>query len=272
MIKLYTSRILALYQHIKNCVHVAQKNNIVVYASALAFNTLISLIPLIAISIVILYQTPWAQAWAKETLSYALSLFSFGDKEALHYMQQFSNAMTKMSPTYLFFWLITNILLFSQIQYVLNHIFNCPKQRSLIKATLFSTLLVFIIPFLLLTGFLMKYLLSILFHYNNTFSLYLIERLSLFSLNCLLCSIIFKVFPNKKILLTSALKGGLITATLLAISKDIFIYYIVAFPTYTDIYGRFASIPIMMIWISIMWLIILFGATIVAEFESNRER
>jgi membrane protein len=270
MLKATQSHIFWLLNRTLHCLQVAQRNNVVVYASALAFNTLISLIPLIAISAVILFKTPWAQTWATETLHYALHLFSFGDKEALVYMERFSAAMTNMSLTYLSFWLITNVLLFTQIQYVLNHIFECPQQRSFIKSTLASLLLILILPFLLLAGFLAKFIFSAFLSSAGLPAISAASKFSTFFLDWIICVIIYKVFPNRTIHLKSALIGGAITSALLILSKDIFLFYIVAFPTYSDIYGRFATIPILMIWISIMWLIILFGATIVAEIESNR--
>ena len=57
-------------------------------------------------------------------------------------------------------------------------------------------------------------------------------------------------------------------------------YYLTRFPTYTIIYGAFATLPIFLLWIYLSWLAVLLGATLAASaplirlgrWEINRYR
>src|SRR5690606_8219838 len=49
-------------------------------------------------------------------------------------------------------------------------------------------------------------------------------------------------------------------------------YYLTRFPSYTIIYGAFATIPIFLLWMYMSWLVILLGATITALLPALRQR
>ena len=182
-------RLSELYSHLKHCVQVSQQNEILAYASALAFNTILSIIPLIAISFLILYQIPWIKSYSLDTLNYSLEMFDFVDSNMAEYLQKFASAMLKMSHVYLLFWFLTNVMLFSQIQFVLDRIFRCEKSRSFILVTIISTLLAMLLPFLLLSGTIFQQFFSQyipkgqFFHSISSFPVYLV---------C--CLFIYKIF------------------------------------------------------------------------------
>src|SRR3546814_17839282 len=51
-----------------------------------------------------------------------------------------------------------------------------------------------------------------------------------------------------------------------------FAYYLVRFPSYTIIYGTFATLPIFLLCIYLSWLAVLFGATLAATLPLLRLR
>ena len=73
------------------------------------------------------------------------------------------------------------------------------------------------------------------------------------------------VVPNRDVLWRDALVGGFVTAIVLEIMKSAFAYYLTRFPTYTIIYGAFATLPIFLLWIYLSWLAVLLGATLAAS-------
>ena len=76
---------------------------------------------------------------------------------------------------------------------------------------------------------------------------------------------LFVVVPNRDVLWRDALVGGFVTAIVLEIMKSAFAYYLTRFPTYTIIYGAFATLPIFLLWIYLSWLAVLLGATLAAS-------
>jgi membrane protein len=52
------------------------------------------------------------------------------------------------------------------------------------------------------------------------------------------------------------------------VAKRLLAWYIGNVPAYSVVYGAFATVPILLVWIYIAWLIVLFGAVIAAYLPS----
>ena len=66
--------------------------------------------------------------------------------------------------------------------------------------------------------------------------------------------------PNKKVDIRYSACGALIAAIFFTLGKQAFTWYITTFPSYQLIYGAMATLPIMLLWIQISWLVVLIGA------------
>jgi membrane protein len=75
-------------------------------------------------------------------------------------------------------------------------------------------------------------------------------------------SLLFAAVPNCRVSIPHAIIGGLVTALVFEIAKQLFTR-MVAFSSYELIYGAFAAIPLFLIWIYVSWLIVLAGAELV---------
>ena len=65
--------------------------------------------------------------------------------------------------------------------------------------------------------------------------------------------------------------AGIICAILFELAKYSFGIYIKEMPSYENIYGALAIVPLFLIWIYISWVIILFGAHITYCLSSFNE-
>jgi membrane protein len=83
-------------------------------------------------------------------------------------------------------------------------------------------------------------------------------------------ALLFRVVPNRHVPKLHALIGAFIAAVVFEAMCRVFGYYISHFPTYTLVYGAFASVPIFLMWIYLSWLAILFGAVIAASLSHWR--
>src|SRR5260370_11580848 len=101
-----------------------------------------------------------------------------------------------------------------------------------------------------------------------------ILRLAPFVLTCAAFTLLYYVVPNRSVRLRHALMGGLVAALAFEIMKRSFALYIAQFPTYTLVYGAFAVVPIVLLWIYLSWVVIIIGALIAAlapDFAVLRE-
>ena len=54
----------------------------------------------------------------------------------------------------------------------------------------------------------------------------------------------------------------------LEVAKRVLAWYVGAMPTYSTVYGAFATVPILLLWIYVAWIIVLWGAVIAAYAPS----
>lgn len=92
--------------------------------------------------------------------------------------------------------------------------------------------------------------------------LFLLMKLVPFGLIWLLFTMIYVVVPNTKVNFKSALVAGVIVGTTFQLSQWIFFKSQMGISKYNAIYGSFAFLPLLLIWIQTAWLILLLGAEI----------
>lgn len=75
-------------------------------------------------------------------------------------------------------------------------------------------------------------------------------------------TMLFKWVPYCEVKWVHAFSGATVAVCLLEIAKSAFTLYVSYFHTYEFLYGALASIPLLLIWIYLTWLIVLIGAEI----------
>ncbi|MFT3777830.1 MAG: YihY family inner membrane protein [Ottowia sp.] len=89
-----------------------------------------------------------------------------------------------------------------------------------------------------------------------------------FLLMALGMTLLYRFVPNTPVKWKHALAGGLFVALGLALTKWGMGVYLSRVPSYSLIYGAFATVPILLLWMYLSWLIVLFGAVIAAYLPS----
>ena len=79
---------------------------------------------------------------------------------------------------------------------------------------------------------------------------------------------LFHHVPNTRVRWRHALSGGLFVAVAFEGAKSGLAWYLKAVPNFSAVYGTFATLPILMLWIYLGWVIVLLGAVIAAYAPS----
>jgi membrane protein len=74
--------------------------------------------------------------------------------------------------------------------------------------------------------------------------------------------------PNTYVKWAHAWVGGGFVAVGIAVAKKLLTVYLGLVPTYSAVYGAFATLPILLVWIYLAWIIVLMGAVITAYLPS----
>ena len=259
--------ILTLHRILKSFFQVFSRGQSFRDASALAYTSLISFVPLMAVSLSIFSAFP-----AFDNISTQMQDFAFENfvptsgKVVQEYLLEFSNKAKRLTGVGIIFLVITSILLMSTIERALNSIWQVSENRNLIERFTIYWSVLTVGP--LLMGMAMvvtSYIVSIPF-ITETASLISRKlgflRLVPFSMETIAFVLLYIIVPNIKVAFRDALPGGMVAAVLFEIAKSGFAWYITRFPTYETIYGALSVIPIFLIWVYLSWIVALIGAEI----------
>ena len=82
----------------------------------------------------------------------------------------------------------------------------------------------------------------------------------------------FHYVPNTSVRWRHAWAGGLFVAAAFEGAKKVLAWYVEAVPTFSAVYGAFATLPILLLWVYLAWVIVLLGAVIAAYAPSLQMR
>ena len=79
---------------------------------------------------------------------------------------------------------------------------------------------------------------------------------------------LFRYVPNTDVRWRHALFGAAFVAIAFTLAKTGLAWYVKQVPTYSTLYGAFATVPIFLIWLYLAWVIMLVGAVLAASAPS----
>lgn len=244
------------------------EDQLTVSAGYLAYVTLLSLVPFMAVVFGVLSAFP---VFAEGRVVLEQFLFdnlvpaaSDAIREHLLAFAENTKRMTAMGALFLF---ATALLLISNIDRTLNNIWRVPQRRSFLASFPVYWMVLTLGPLLVgssivLTSYVVSQRLG---GHQVLSSLYLqLLRALPFLLSVAAFFITYILVPNVRVRPKHALWGALLAALLFEGSKKVFALYVTQFPSYEAIYGALAAIPILFVWVYLCWLIVLVGALVTA--------
>ena len=271
MIKDWHSALKITNEYLKYLFVRFKEDRIIFYSGYLSYVTLLSMVPLLAVTFSAFSLFPVFQEWRGELEAFVFKNFvpTLGEAIQGHFVRFIENA-TKMTPVGLVILILLALLLIYSIDHTLNHIWRVRKNRRLIVSFSIYWVVLTLGPVLIGTSLLTtSYLLSLTGFEENTLLavrqlfLELLPYLASFSSFLLL----YLVVPNTSVHFWSALSGAMIAAILFELSKSAFALYFTHFPVYQAIYGALAIIPLLFIWVYVSWIVVLVGAQVAASLD-----
>jgi membrane protein len=77
-----------------------------------------------------------------------------------------------------------------------------------------------------------------------------------------LLSVLYLILPNTRVPMRAGILGGVAAGTVFQIVQWIYIKFQIGVAGYGAIYGSFAALPLLLVWIQMSWMIVLFGSEI----------
>jgi membrane protein len=248
-------------------------------AMGLVYTTLLSLVPLLAVSFSVLkgfgvhnqvepMLLNLLEPLGEQGVEITDKIIGFVDNVNVR-------VLGSLSLVFLFY---TVISLLTKIEQAVNHTWRIRKYRSILQRVTEYISIIMIGPVLIfaaigLTASISTSTVADALASMESFGtlIWLISNITSFLLVAGAITFIYLVVPNEKVRLKSAFTGAVVAALLWKLTGWVFKSFIAGSTNYSAIYSGFAILIVFMIWLYLSWLILLVGAT-VAFYHQHPER
>jgi membrane protein len=239
-------------------------------AAALAYSTLLSLVPVTALGFGILGSFAVSPDYIDKLRTFIFYQFvpsTQGVETVLQHISGYTEIIANLNAVVFVVLLFTSILLINSVEYALNEVWQIYEPRTIAhRIAIFSSILL-LAPALALSAYYTatefreasSWLGSRVGAIYNVVLPFLIDYLAFVSL--------YYLVPRAPVKLGSASFGALVAAALFGVAKNGFRVYIAHFASYAAIYGALASIPIFLVWLYLAWTVVLLGAEISYQYQ-----
>jgi membrane protein len=238
-------------------------------ASSLTFTTTLALVPFITVALAVFTAFPMfsqmqvvLQRWLIDSL-----VPDSISRQVLGYLTQFASKASKLGVLGLAVVLITALALILTIDRTLNAIWRVKQQRRLAQRVLIYWAAITLGPLLLgaslaITSFAISSSKGVVGGMPGGVR-FIFDLLEFFLLAGGAAAL-YHYVPNTPVKWSHAWVGGMFVALSIELAKKLLGVYLGLMPTYSAVYGAFATLPILLIWIYVAWVLVLLGAVITA--------
>ena len=242
-------------------------------ASSLTFTTSIALVPFFTVALAIFTAFPMfaklqgsLQVWLIESL-----IPDNISRQVLGYLTQFSRQASKLGVAGLAVLVVTAVAMILTIDRTFNSIWRVRHPRPFAQRVLIYWAAVTLGPAFLgaslaATSYLLPFARNGMVGPSELLQL-LLDSLEFVALAGGMAAL-YHYMPNTYVKWAHAWTGGVFVAVGIAMAKKILAVYLSMVPSYSVVYGAFATLPILLVWIYVAWIIVLMGAVIAAYLPS----
>ncbi len=253
-----------------------REDRLAVTAGGLTFTTLISVVPLVTVMLAIFSAFPMFSTLQGALQQYLLkSLIPEGISQAvLGALTQFSSRASRLGIVGLGALVASALAMMLTIDRALNAIWRVRQPRPIAQRVLVYWSAATLGPLLMgmsltFTSYAISASRGLVDAIPHIFNLLL--RTAEFFVVAGGVSALFHYVPNTHVRWRHAFAGGLFVAIGFAVARQLLALYLSRVPTYAVVYGAFATLPILLVWIYSSWIIVLLGAVVAAYSPALRK-
>jgi len=257
------------------CVFVARRaveDRCLTVAGSLTFTTLLALVPLLTVTLTLTSELSYTRDLIFQLKGFVLKNFvpEMASKMIGTYVDQFASNASRMTAIGLAIVLVTAIALLFTIENTFNAIWRARRNRTWGQRLQWALVLLVLGPLLIAVSLSLSLSLVKLSRTLESALPWLDDGL-LRSIPWLTTTILlymaYRWVPNRFVPARHAIVGAVLAALLFELMKSAFVLYVSKVPTYSVVYGAFASVPIFLMWMFLCWLVVLVGAEVAATLS-----
>ena len=256
-------------QYFNRCID----DQITVNAGYLAYVTLLSLVPLIAVGVAIFSAFPGFESTRMEIEIFLFTNFVPTSTDVIReHISSFAGNANQMTAVGIGFLAAIALLLIRNVDATLNRIWRIKKKRPMMISFAVYWMVLSLGPVLLGASIgVTSYIVSLVSFADQGipgFSGFLLKLLP-YGISMVGFIMLYTLVPNTRVSFRAAIPGAFFAALLFELTKKGFALYISHFPSYEVIYGAVATIPILFVWVYLSWVVVLLGAEFTACISPN---
>jgi len=250
----------------------ASDERVVQVAGSLTFTTVLSVVPLLAVSFALVTRFPVFRKLNEALQQHLLRNLLPDDisRTVLKHLGQFAANAGGLTLVGFLFVLGAALMLLLTVENALNRIWQVRKPRPILKRLVMYLLMLVAGPPVLgaslwATSYLVGASIGLIGHLPPAAAFVL--NLGPVLLGTLALGGLFYWVPNAPVRRRDALVGGLLASIAFELGKRGFTVYLLKVPTYKAIYGGFAAVPVFLLWVYYSWLVTLAAALVAANLH-----
>lgn len=246
-------------------------------AGSLTYTTLLALVPVLTVALAISTAFPVFEEWMaslRQFIVHNVLPDTPAAKVVTEQVQSFTRNAGRLTAIGVAGFAVTSVMLMLTVDNALNRIFRVQRRRSVVQSVFIYWGLITLGP--LFAG---GSLSGVYFALHGTAGAAApglvadaLARLVPLVFTCGALVLLYGVVPARQVAWRHALLGGMLAGLAFEVAKRAFAFYLARVPTYTLIYGAFATIPVFLAWLYLSWLIVLAGALLTAMLPAYRAR
>ncbi len=250
--------------------------NMMQTSSALAFTTLMALVPLVTVILSVAAALPYLDHLvARLDVLIRDALLPPGTAGAIAgSIGRFSRKAQQLTWAGIGVLSVTAFMLMNTIERAFNHLWLVQPRPVLARLRLYAFVMA-VWPFILgAVAGAISYALTTslgLFDEPAWFRRFALKAVAVLLLG-LFFSFLYYAVPNARVSRRAALTGGLFATLAFSAMQKVFELFLVSSAMLKSIYGAFAAFPIFLVWLQLSWAVVLFGGLIAATVSRPEKR
>jgi len=229
------------------------------FAASLSYYTIFTIIPLLLIMLTLITSLPSFAEYHTTIKEFIFSnLMPVNSEAVMGHIDGFLSNSAKMGVIGLVMILVASLLFFKNFEYIANKIFHAKSRTIWESVTTYWTMLT-LTPIALGASFYVTGKIAVMIESNTLTSGLNILPLIPYLIIWALFFLIFQIGPNAKVNPRASFISSFIIAIVFSISKNAFVEYAFHNKAYSTMYGSFAIMMFLFLWIYVSWIIFIYG-------------
>lgn len=237
-------------------------------AASLGYTSLLAMVPLLAVVFGIISAFPVFNEWSEDLQNFIFATFMPETGEQIvPYIDSFLESIGSLALTGTIMLIVTALMLLVRIEVAFNRIWRVDQNRALMNRIVMYWAVLTLGPMLIAAAMALsaQKILTVLGMQEGIPPG--VHQVGIFFLTWLIFALFFLLVPNRRVRIKHALIGAFLSTVLFTIVRWGFVSY-VSNTSYKVIYGALAAFPIFLFWLYLVWIVILFGASLAASLTT----